>query len=370
MKKFLYTIGAFALALCSTTSCENDEIEIANNSVRFTINLANVMDYEGYDEMVHNGMEELEQITTVDTEKGYQLRVRNFVYNEKGILVNQTVDFSSTYKTTIRPKFMINSGKYKVLTLTDIVKKNDNGKVGFHYWDVTDSVRFADTKLVPTGYIGYYQSLGIAVTDIDVDENKNNTYTVVPRPAGSMAYIYYKNFRDLQLKNNPVTYIAVCTKHKLSFYYFEGNNYEMAEQESTSYDWRIDYLEPNKQTSNQNVKHIYDFTFFMSCSKHPMAVYYRSKDNYQLTHSLGDWSFKKGVMYAFHINGKNMEYPEDADVFAGTGKEYVEYLSTQSAPHKTQSAINTANLKFQPNMFDQSDWNVDRFGYKITDIVK
>ena len=169
MKKIFSTLSLLAIVLLAGTSCSNDEIEINDSQLTFTINLSNVMKYDGMN-IIENiyGSSVVSYLKEVPVEDGRHLRVRNFIYDKNGILRKQTVDFASSYSQTIQPKLLLPEGKYTVITLTDIVTKNNDGKVGFHFWDVKDSTLLGNTRLVPTGYIGKFQSLGFAKTEIEV----------------------------------------------------------------------------------------------------------------------------------------------------------------------------------------------------------
>ena len=169
MKKIFSTLSLLAIILLAGTSCSNDEIEINDSQLTFTINLSNVMKYDGVD-IIENfvGSNAVSYLKEVPVDDGYHLRVRNLVYDKNGILRKQTEDFASSYTHIIQPKLLLPEGKYTVITLTDIVEKNSNGKVGFHYWDVKDSTLLGNTRLVPTGYFGRLQSLGFAKTELQV----------------------------------------------------------------------------------------------------------------------------------------------------------------------------------------------------------
>ena len=49
MKKIFSTLSLLAIVLLAGTSCSNDEIEINDSQLTFTINLSNVMKYDGVD---------------------------------------------------------------------------------------------------------------------------------------------------------------------------------------------------------------------------------------------------------------------------------------------------------------------------------
>ena len=49
MKKIFSTLSLLAIILLAGTSCSNDEIEINDSQLTFTINLSNVMKYDGVD---------------------------------------------------------------------------------------------------------------------------------------------------------------------------------------------------------------------------------------------------------------------------------------------------------------------------------
>lgn len=376
MKKIFSTLSLLAIVLLAGTSCSNDEIEINDSQLTFTINLSNVMKYDGMN-IIENiyGSSVVTYLKEVPVEDGRHLRVRNFIYDKNGILRKQTVDFASSYSQTIQPKLLLPEGKYTVITLTDIVTKNNDGKVGFHFWDVKDSTLLGNTRLVPTGYIGKFQSLGFAKTEIEVGGSV--IQEVKPSPAGSMVFVRYKNIKDFKINGSPMTYLAVETKHHLQYFYFDTNKKLTAlEESSDDYDWRIEYIKPTDYKNSQ-YSHIYNFTFIVGCDNHPMSFYgknaagtwiqFEGHGNQELT-----CNFKPGVMYAVEVVGKNIESYADAEMFVGTAQEYKTYYDAQQS---TQKKVRAAQPQFDlfksaNNMF-QSDMNFShRSGYSLNELEK
>ena len=376
MKKIFSTLSLLAIILLAGTSCSNDEIEINDSQLTFTINLSNVMKYDGVD-IIENivGANAVSYLKEVPVEDGYHLRVRNLVYDKNGILRKQTEDFASSYNQTIQPKLLLPEGKYTVITLTDIVEKNNDGKVGFHYWDVKDSTILGNTRLVPTGYIGKFQSLGFAKTELQVGGSL--IQEVKPSPVGSMVYVRYKNIKDFKINNKVMSYLEVNTKHHLQYFYFDTNKKLTAlEEKSDTYDWRFEYIKPVNYT-NSSSQHIYDFSFIIGCDNHPVGFYaknesgtwiqYKGHGNQELT-----CNFKSGVMYAIEVVGKNLERYEDAEMFVGTASEYEEYRTAQASTQKKVRAaqpqidlFKSANTIFQPAI----DFS-HRSGYSLNELEK
>ena len=84
MKKIFSTLSLLAIVLLAGTSCSNDEIEINDSQLTFTINLSNVMKYDGMD-IIENiyGSGAVTYLKEVPVEDGRHLRVRNFIYDKK-----------------------------------------------------------------------------------------------------------------------------------------------------------------------------------------------------------------------------------------------------------------------------------------------
>ena len=376
MKKIFSTLSLLAIILLAGTSCSNDEIEINDSQLTFTINLSNVMKYDGMD-IIENfvGSSAVSYLKEVPVDDGYHLRVRNLVYDKNGILRKQTEDFASSYNQIIQPKLLLPEGKYTVITLTDIVEKNSNGKVGFHYWDVKDSTLLGNTRLVPTGYFGRLQSLGFAKTELQVGGSL--IQEVKPSPVGSMVYVRYKNIKDFKINNKVMSYLEVNTKHDLQYFYFDTNKKLTAlEEKSDTYDWRFEYIKPINYT-NSNSKSIYDFSFIIGCENHPVGFYAKNESGTSIRftgHGTQELTcnFKSGVMYAIEVVGKNIERYEDAEMFVGTAKEYDEYLAAQASTQKmvraAQPQLNlfkSANTVFQPAI----DFS-HRSGYSFSELEK
>lgn len=367
MKKIFSTLSLLAIILLAGTSCSNDEIDINDSQLTFTINLSNVMKYDGVD-IIENLVEDyqIKYLKEVPVDDGYYLRVRNLVYDKNGILKKQTEDFASSYSQTIQPKLLLPEGKYTVITLTDIIEKNKDGKVGFHFWDVKDSTILGNTKLVPTGYIGKFQSLGYAKTEIEV--GGSIIQEVKPSPVGSMIYVKYRNIKDFKINNNVISYLSITTKHKLTYFYFDMNkNLSSIEEEADSYKWRFDYVEPSKWL-DKNYQNVYDFTFIMGCDKHPIGFLAKNAAGVQMQYHAPVQNFKPGVMYAIEIVGKNMINESDAEMFVGTAREYKTYLASQgSTQKKVRAAQPQIDLfKSANNMFQSAH----RSGYSLNELEK
>lgn len=378
MKKIFSTLSLLAIVLLAGTSCSNDEIEINDSQLTFTINLSNVMKYDGIDviekHFKSNQTDPVKFLKEVPIEDGFQLRVRNLVYDENGILRKQTEDFASSYNQTIQPRLMVSDGKYTVITLTDIVEKNSKGKVGFHFWDVKDSTILGKTRIVPTGYIGKFESLGFARTEITV--GGSTIYEVKPSPVGSMTFLLYRNIKDFKINNKPINYLALQTKHHLDYFYFDSNkSLTILEKNSDDYNWRYAHINPS--SSDYTAKNVYNFTFIIGCQNHPISFYARNESGTSIRftgHSNQDLTcnFKPGVMYAIEVLGKNMMNNSDAEMFVGTAREYDAYLATLAS---TQKKVRAAQPQFDlfksaNNMF-QSDMNFShRSGYSLNELEK
>lgn len=375
MKKIFSTLSLLAIVLLAGTSCSNDEIEINDSQLTFTINLSNVMKYDGVD-IIENicGSNAVQYLKEVPVEDGRHLRVRNLIYDNNGILKKETEDFASSYNQTIQPKILLPEGKYTVITLTDMVTKDDNGKVGFHFWDVKDSTILGNTRLVPTGYIGRFQSLGFAKTEIEVGGSVIKE--VKPSPVGSMIYVRYQNIKEFKINGKVMDYLAIVTKHHPQYFYFNTNkNLTLLEEVSDTYDWRFDYIEPNDYVNSQ-YSFIYDFTFIVACDAHPVGFYGKNTSGTTILFTghgqTLTCNFKPGVMYAVEVPGKNYENYEDAEMFVGTAREYEEYRTAQESTQKmvraAQPQLNlfkSANTIFQPAI-DLSH----RSGYSINELEK
>lgn len=372
MKRIFSTLSLLAIVLLAGTSCSNDEIEINDSQLTFTINLSNVMKYDGVDIIEkYAGSNAVKYLKDVPVEDGRHLRVRNLIYDKNGFLKRQTEDFASSYNQTIQPKLLLPEGKYTVITLTDIVTKNKDGKVGFHFWDVKDSTLLGDTRLVPTGYIGKFQSLGFAKTEIEVGGSV--IQEVKPSPVGSMVYVRYRNMKDFKINNKIVNYLSIDTYHNLQYLYFNSSK-KLTTLEDVSDDypwpWRIDYVNPVDYLDNEK-NNFYNFTFIVGCENHPIG-FYAETDKVYIQYQAPNHNFKPGVMYAIEVVGKNMMDKSDGEMFVGTAREYQTYYDAQQS---TQKKVRAAQPQFDlfksaNNMF-QSNMNFShRSGYSLNELEK
>ena len=372
MKRIFSTLSLLAIVLLAGTSCSNDEIEINDSQLTFTINLSNVMKYDGVDIIEkYAGSDAVKYLKDVPVEDGRHLRVRNLIYDEKGSLKRQTEDFASSYNQTIQPKLLLPEGKYTVITLTDIVTKNKDGKVGFHFWDVKDSTLLGNTRLVPTGYIGKFQSLGFAKTEIEVGGSV--IQEVKPSPVGSMVYVRYRNMKDFKINNKIVNYLSIDTYHNLQYLYFNSSK-KLTTLEDVSDDypwpWRIHYVNPVDYLDKEK-NNFYNFTFIVGCENHPIG-FYAETDKVYIQYQAPNHNFKPGVMYAIEVVGKNMMDKSDGEMFVGTAREYQTYYDAQQS---TQKKVRAAQPQFDlfksaNNMF-QSNMNFShRSGYSLNELEK
>ena len=342
MKKNFATLCTMMLAALGFWSCSNDDIESVNVPTNLTVDTRGVFEFEGLDEASEYSAlvpESKSDLYSIPTSKGYQVRVRNLVYNNKGVLMQDYSSFSNTYANRVNTELKLPKGQYTVITLTDVVQKNSRGDIEFRYWQVCDSASLNSTKIKTTGYIGQYTLLATACTKVNISGD-GQTYTITPKPAGSYVLYWYRNVKNLKINGEPMKFAEYQAKQIDDALHFseQGNDFYTDVRVSSQWDWRHSNI--NQQTKYQN---IYEFNFVLEQTDVPMRFYVQS-ENYYGAQELGKVDFPRGVFKIAMADMGDLESEGKLTAVIADAKIWLKALQQSSAPAKMPAAKNIRNM--------------------------
>lgn len=235
MKKILYSLIAVLAMVMS--SCSNDDIEIAR-AISVKVNPSGVIAPFTYE----NKAGELESFST-----DYKLRIHILAYNDKGILVAQDVQYLKNYASIANCNLNLERGAYTIAAVTDVVKINGSN-IKTEYWKISDTEKLSTTKITDAGLIGgQYKILGMDIQKMAIGDN-NNECKLNPQPVGALCLVEWYDIHTFPA----VTQYALDMTKSCDFLQFnELGGYEISEKnENGAFKWRLTYLEPSKNTSN------------------------------------------------------------------------------------------------------------------------
>lgn len=132
MKKYLSILTALIAVLF--TSCSNDDIPV-QNPTQIRVNPATVM--SGFNYQLRPG--DLDGVSN-----GAEVRIRLYIFDESGSLVEKHSQNVQNYLTTATFEIYIPSDKhYSALALTDVVRKSSS----FEYWEVSGEEKLSTMKV-------------------------------------------------------------------------------------------------------------------------------------------------------------------------------------------------------------------------------
>lgn len=248
MKKILYSLIAILAMVMS--SCSNDDIEIAR-AISVKVNPSGVIAPFTYE----NKAGELESFST-----DYKLRIHILAYNEKGILVAQDVQYLKNYASIANCILNLERGSYTIAAVTDVVKMNGSN-IKTEYWKISDTEKLSTTKITDAGLIGgQYKILGMGIQKMTIGDN-NNECKLNPQPVGALCLVEWYKIHTF----STVTQYALDMTKSCDFLQFnELGGYEISEKnENGAFKWRLTYLEPSKNTSNN----IYGYYYVLPMKK-------------------------------------------------------------------------------------------------------
>lgn len=159
MKKYLAILAVLFTVILS--SCSNDDIPVEYNST-IRINPATVMSNFTYQE----NPGDLDGVSA-----GNELRIRLYIFDESGKLVQSFQQMVPNYLTTASFDADIPNGRqYQFVALTDVVRKSD----GDEYWVVSEESSISTMKITYDGTSNTYgaqEILGLKSVWVKAGEN-------------------------------------------------------------------------------------------------------------------------------------------------------------------------------------------------------
>ena len=329
MKTRYFAFTALAAFSIFMTSCENDEITVVESPTIMYIETSKIVEFDGMKELANQtnwgwfGKSQMQDIQTLPDEG--RLRVRNLIYDEKGVLVQENSVFARSYTNDIKSELMLPNGQYTVVTLTDVVGVDGNENINFRYWQLEDSLKLSTARVVDAGYMGNkYKLLAASVTSVTID-GKSRTYNVTPAPVGSLIFVQYQNIHSY----SGLKFVELETKKSSSELTFTEKGTIPNFDVSSDYSWRYSNLEPEDYPNSQNV---YGYAFVFASDNTNVRWYMEDAEYYW---SLGATScnFKAGEFWYAHIDLSTIN-DDSPFAYILSAKDWVYVLKNVSSSRK------------------------------------
>lgn len=230
MKKYISFVAVALVALFA--SCSNDDVTISK-TVNFTVNPTTIIESytANYSEVmsvmgINKG--ELESFNT-----NYKLRVRLFVYDSNGQLVQKASGEYSNYDVKLKQSFYLPVGSYTAIAISDVYRPSDS----FEYWKVSGEDLLATLKIEDTNFFGDARTiLGTTKQTFKVDD-KGIDVNINIQPAGALFLVLYSNIFTYSIVTE---YELSVNKCQSAINYDSDGNYTIStENNNGQYDWRI-----------------------------------------------------------------------------------------------------------------------------------
>lgn len=244
MKKYIYSVLTAVLVILMT-ACENDPITISYG-VPVKVDPSGVIAPFTYE--VKTG--ELESFSS-----SYKLRVRLLAYDSEGKLAAADSSFLSNYASIMNSSLTLPEGVYVLVAITDVVRRESN-RTALEYWYLSNHSDINQVRVTNAGYIGAKNKvLGIMSQRISVTGGETGTINMAPRPAGALLLVEFLNIKNF----NDVTKYELQTNRNSDFMTLDsqGSPVTVPENVNNQFNWRIQYVEPPKETSSN----IYGWNF-------------------------------------------------------------------------------------------------------------
>ena len=228
-----YILSAVALFAVLISSCSNEDITIGAPST-ISVNASGVIS-----SFVEYNAGELETMGS-----GNKLRLRALVYNSKGELVAQSVDYFTNYNVQLKTSEFLSPGAYTVIGISDVVEM-EGTSIKTEWWTLSGQDKLSDMVIKDQGMIGYSSRiLGVGKGTLNVQESQSNSIEVNLKPAGALVYIFLENAASLSSRNiTGYTLWANKTTEALSF--DSSGNYNITEDYDSDYYYIICSLKPS-----------------------------------------------------------------------------------------------------------------------------
>lgn len=243
MKKHIFFIAAAFLALFA--SCSNDEITISK-TVNFTVDPSTVI--EPFSAVEFN-TGELESFNT-----DFKLRIRLFVYDSKGTLVERALGEYTNYAIQMKSYSFLQEGNYTAVAISDIYRPNNY----FEYWTVSGEEKLSTLKISDTGYFGYEKSvLGVTKKSFYV-QGGNQDVKINIQPAGALFLVYYRNIFTY---SGVTSYELNVNRIQESLSFDSNGDFTVnSKNNNGKFDWRIDALDL-EDWDQSTTKNVYSYAY-------------------------------------------------------------------------------------------------------------
>lgn len=261
MKNFFLFLLALLAGATVVSSCSNDDIEIG---VATTFNIR-------IDDVVSSFIEyEDGELTTISS--NYKIRTRLFLYDAKGDLAVQDVQYLSNYAAKSKMELFVPAGTYTAIAMTDVVRITSS-QVSLQYWELCDSTRLSTARIQDAGYIGGNRKiLGIDSKQLNITGQEGDI-SFVPKPAGALLLCDINNWNAY---SDYVIY-GWETNRSCDYCTFEQNGgYNPSISASDNFSW---YLSQSTVDNSYNGTYGYYFVFPMKNAK--FRFYCQSADGKQ-----------------------------------------------------------------------------------------
>ena len=292
-------LGCLALPAVFT-SCENDPIEIVGGETILEINTSKVMEYEGIDHLMSVtskfGQDQIDDLMSLGGTS--RLRVRCMIYNDNGKLVQQNESYGYNYLNNVSVKLMLPAGKYTAVTISDVVRVDNDNNITFRYWTLEDSTDINTARIEETGYIGKGTCLSATVNTVEVG-NKSTTYSISPSPLGALMYALFDNIHS----SGKYTDVELWTKKSAKNVVIRNGKVEANLESDTDYAWRLCSIDVTDWADSPSVSTVYGFYFVFPSQKTPIgwaAIDSNNKNYFMFGEK--NFDFKAGDFVYAYVN--------------------------------------------------------------------
>lgn len=177
MKKFLYFAPVLALGMLAA-SCSNEEVAVESN-ITIKVNpqtvVSHLYEYSPGD------------LTAID--RGRELNVDLYIYNESGALITSSSKQYSDYTHVMSTTAQLPAGSYTAVAMTHVTGDD------IIFWDITGTDRLEKFTVTDEGYIGGKNKiLGLTTYNLNVTEGNDREYSINVQCAGAVGFIHIKNW--------------------------------------------------------------------------------------------------------------------------------------------------------------------------------
>lgn len=287
MKKYLAILTAIIAVTLS--SCSNEDVQLLKNTT-FKINPSTVI----------SGFEEFQPGELTEINKNFQLRVQLYIYNDKGQLVNDDIQFFSDYAHIMTSNLDIEQGKsYTAVAITDIISRSDS----FEYWEITDKDNLSTLKISNTGYLGSQKNI-LGISNYDFIGGESSQINIDVQPAGTLMIVYYAGIRAW---SNVTDYQLGINRHADYVTFTTSAQPEWNIEASTSFDWRISHIEVADWDDSPEINNIYDYVFTLPYGSTKIEFEAKTSSGWQALTSTANLTLGRGSEYFVYCDIEEQE---------------------------------------------------------------